>query len=160
MKHYFISLALLGLSAFASANKGNLVLWECVTNKQQKLSLVVQKNADKDFTLFFGRDTGNGMALEYKQDLDNSYLYQYANGTQLVVPNNGKWYLFEETEATTGFTHVELVVRNAKTGQVLEYQECESDVVSHIAELSTNNVKPLPDDLAEWLFEVSNKYLP
>lgn len=60
-----------------------------------------------------------------------------------------QWYLFEETEATTGSTHVELMVRNAKTGQVLEYQECEKDVTSLIPQLSTDDVKLIPNDLAE-----------
>lgn len=151
MKGYLLSLCLMGLSTVASANETLITLFECKTNKNQQLNLVLS-----GLTLNFMRQG----EVEYQQDLSTSYLHSYANGQQLMVPHNGNWYLFEETQSTTGFTHVELVVRNVKTGQVLEYQECESDVVSHVSELSTNNVKPLPDDLAEWLFEVSNKYLP
>lgn len=152
MKYYLISFALFGFSSFASANETLITLFECTTNKQQHLSLIASKGPTLNF-----RRQGE---VEYQQDVDKAYLYQYANGTQLMVPHKGKWYLFEETEATTGVTHVELVVRNAKTGRVLEYQECESDAISLIPQLSTNDVKPIPDDLAEWLFEVSNKYVP
>lgn len=152
MKRYLISFALLGFSSFSSANETLITLFECTTNKQQHLSLIASKGPILNFM--------RQGEVEYQQDIDKAYLHQYANGTQLMVPHKGKWYLFEETQATTGFTHVELVVRNAKTGQVLEYQECEKDVNSLITQLSTNDVKPIPDELAEWLFEVSNKYVP
>lgn len=173
MKRYLTLFALLGLSAFVSANTKDyqpqnkiefrtlaaqahsyaqpITLFDCKTNKKQHLELL-WSGANFDF---FRQGK-----IEYEAERDLAYLHEYANGTQLMVPHNGKWYLFEETQATTGVTHVELVVRNAKTGRVLEYQECESDAVSLIPLISTDEVKPIPDDLAEWLFEVSNKYVP
>lgn len=173
MKHYVIPLALLGLSEWVSANTKDyqpqnqvefktlaaqahayeqpITLFECKTNKKQHLELLWS-----GATLDFFRQG----KIDYEVGRDQAYLHEYANGTQLIVPHNGKWYLFEETQATTGFTHVELTVRHAKTGRVLEYQECESDATSLIPLLSSDEIKPIPDELVEWLINVSNKYIP
>ncbi|MFA9489293.1 hypothetical protein [Mannheimia sp. E16BA] len=151
MKGYFLSLCLMGLSAVASANETLITLFECKTNKNQQLNLVLSGS-----TLNFMRQG----EVEYQQDLSTTYLHSYANGQQLMVPHNGNWHLFEETQSTTGFTHVELLVRNAESGKVMEFQECESEVDSVIGLLSPREITPIPDDLADWLFEVSNKYLP
>lgn len=151
MKYYFLPLLCLGLSLPSLANETLITLFECKTDKQQELHLTLS-----GATLNFMRQED----VEYQQRIDNAYLYLYANGSQLMVPHGGNWYLFEETESTTGFTHVELVVRNAKSGRVVEHQECESDVTSLIAQLFPTDIKPIPDELFEWLFEVSNKYIP
>ncbi|MDY2946927.1 hypothetical protein [Mannheimia varigena] len=151
MKRYVLAGLFWASSHFASANETLTTLFECKTNKHQQLSLVLSGS-----TLNFMRQG----EVEYQQDLSTTYLHAYVNGQQLMVPHNGNWYLFEETQATTGFTHVELVVRNAKTGRVMEFQECEREVNSVIALLSPEEIRLIPDDLSEWLFEVSNKYLP
>lgn len=41
MKGYFLSLCLMGLSAVASANETLITLFECKTNKNQQLNLVL-----------------------------------------------------------------------------------------------------------------------
>lgn len=111
MKYYFLPLLWLGLNSLSLANETLITLFECKTDKQQQLNLTLSGN-----TLNFMRQG----EVEYQQDLSLTYLNAYANGQQLMVPHNGKWYLFEETQSTTGFTHVELLVRNDKNGRVVE----------------------------------------
>lgn len=140
---------LIAVSLTVKANERSQTLWQC--DLETPLRLVFEQTTPQRATFFIER----GDTLIAEQDALQSYLLQTMNGVQLWIPANGQWYIFEEAQATTGITYVEYRVRSPKTGETLEYIECENVIISRLPEIDPHTIPPMPDDLFEWYSKIS-----
>lgn len=146
------------LFAFSTTTyAGDELLFECVSDKNTHLRLAANQHQNGEITFDFKQAHINQQSeMTFSSSLDEAYLYQYLNGTQLLVPHNNRWYIFEESDATTGIIYVELHIRSQQTGKLVEQHECEENIVSHITEINPEIVRPIPDELFEWLVDATS----
>lgn len=146
------------LFAFSTTTyAGDELLFECVSDKNTHLRLAANQHQNGEITFDFKQaHISQQSETTFSSSLDEAYLYQYLNGTQLLVPHNNRWYIFEESDATTEIIYVELHIRSQQTGKLVEQCECEENIVSHITEITPEIVRPIPDELFEWLVDATS----
>lgn len=156
MKHALLPI-ILGLTApLASAfSERDTLIWQCTTDKQQKISLVNPWIPDSPPTVYIQRasEDESDVMIEYHQYLEKTYFHKNGEQTQMILPAEGKVYIFEE------FEPIRFTVRDSE-GKLLEHHLCERDTVVRLSSLPDMNIPVASDELIEWLHDVSSKDLP